>query len=280
VDLTAAALPFAMQEVSRVRNAASIVGGLVLVWSVLASGITASAGGVRVHHLEGLVHGFLALRDQADHIIARGELVQTSTGPRVTSRLSFYFRDGSRYDETAVFSQKAAFRLIQDRLQERGPSFPRTLDMTIDMSKGHIHVDYSDDGKQKAADKQIDLPPDLANGLIPVLLKNVDRDRPPQSLPFIVATPEPQLIHLEIEAARPERFSKDDDRRLVTEYVLKPDIGGVKGFLAPLVGKQPPDARVWVLGGDAPAFLAADQQFFPDGPLWRIELSVPVWGEQ
>jgi hypothetical protein len=58
---------------------------------------------------------------------------------------------------------------------------------------------------------------------------------------------------------------------------MKPKIGGIKGLLAPLVGKQPEDVHVWVLGGEAPAFLAAEQQFYPEGPVWRIELSVPNW---
>jgi hypothetical protein len=59
--------------------------------------------------------------------------------------------------------------------------------------------------------------------------------------------------------------------------VLKIDIGGLKGLLAPLAGKQPPDSHVWILDGEAPAFVKSEQQLFMDGPLWRIELVSPVW---
>ena len=37
------------------------------------------------------------------------------------------------------------------------------------------------------------------------------------------------------------------DRRLhATHYVLKVEIGGLAGVVAPLVGKQPPDSHVWI----------------------------------
>ena len=250
-------------------------------WVAAVLFMTASAGiradSVRVRHVEGLVHGFLALRDEGGKTIARGDLIQNAQGARVTSRLTFHFLDGSLYDETAVFSQRASFRLVRDRLQQRGPSFPKTLDMSIDVAAQRVSVTYSDDGKEKTASKHMELPTDLANGLIPVLLKNVARAAPPKALPMVVATPEPRLITLEIAGARAQPFSKGDDHERVTEYTLKPHIGGIKGVLAPLVGKQPPDARVWILEGEAPAFLAAEQQFYPEGPLWRIELSVPPW---
>ena len=66
-------------------------------------------------------------------------------------------------------------------------------------------------------------------------------------------------------------------RAQVIHYALKVDIGGVAGLVAPLVGKQPPDSHVWVLGGEAPAFVKSEGPMFADGPIWRIELVAPVW---
>ena len=230
---------------------------------------------VRVRHLEGLVHGFLVLRASDGKVIARGDLEQTADGRTVTSRLTFHFADGSLYDETASFSQRSSFRLIRDHVVERGQSFPRALDMRIDAAAQRVRVAYSDDGKEKTVVRRVQVPPDLANGLIPVILKNVDRKAPPKELSMIVATPEPRLIRLDVAGVDPESWGKGDERQRVTKYTLKPRIGGIKGLLAPLVGRQPPDAHVWILQGTAPAFLAAEQQFYPDGPIWRIELSVP-----
>jgi hypothetical protein len=60
-------------------------------------------------------------------------------------------------------------------------------------------------------------------------------------------------------------------------YVLKVEIGGVSGLLAPLLGKQPPDSHVRILGGEAPAFVKSEQSLYFGGPVWRIELVSPTW---
>ena len=44
-----------------------------------------------------------------------------------------------------------------------------------------------------------------------------------------------------------------------------------------MTGKQPPDIHVWIHGGNAPAFLREEGQFYEGGPLWRIELVSPVF---
>ena len=57
--------------------------------------------------------------------------------------------------------------------------------------------------------------------------------------------------------------------RKATHYILKVDIGGIAGVVAPLVGKQPPDSHVWILGGEAPAFVRSEQPLYNGGPVWR-----------
>jgi hypothetical protein len=232
---------------------------------------------VPVRHTEGIVHGFLTLRELDGTLIADGDLVQLASGNRVTSRLTFHFKDGSLQDETAVFTQRGQFRLVSDHLVQKGPSFPHPIDMTI-KSGGNVTVRYTDDkGEQKTEAEHLDLPPDVANGLILTLLKNVRPDAPPKTLSFVAATPKPQLVKLAVSSAGQDRFSTGGMARTANHYVLKVEIGGVKGLLAPLVGKQPPDSHVWILGGDAPAFVKSEQTFFLGGPIWRIELVSPAW---
>jgi hypothetical protein len=232
---------------------------------------------VAVRYAEGIVHGFLALRTADGATIANGDLIQIARGNRVTSRLVFRFKDGSVHDETAVYSQRGTFRLLSDRLVQKGPSFPQPLDMTIDAG-GDVIVRYTNDhGEQKVESEHLELPSDLANGLVLTLLKNVRPDAPPKTFSYVAATPKPRLVKLEIKSAGQERFSTGGVRRAATHYVLKVDIGGLSGLLAPLVGKQPPDSHVWVLGGEAPAFVKAEQALFMGGPVWRIELVSPVW---
>jgi hypothetical protein len=50
--------------------------------------------------------------------------------------------------------------------------------------------------------------------------------------------------------------------------------------VAPLIGKQPPDSHVWILEGEAPAFVKSEQPLYNGGPVWRIELVSPVWSRE
>jgi hypothetical protein len=182
-------------------------------------------GPVAVRHREGLVHGFLALSTLDGTRVADGDLFQNATGDRVTIRLVFRFKNGSVREETTVFSQRQRFQLLTYRLVQKGPTFPQALDMSIDATRGQVSVRYTDEGEPKVSAEHMDLPPNLANGII----------------------------------------------------VVKVEVGGIAGLLAPILGKQPPDSHVWILGGDAPAFVKSEGPMFLGGPIWRVELVSPVW---
>jgi hypothetical protein len=223
------------------------------------------------------VHGFLVLRTLDGTPIADGNLTQVARGTRVTSRLAFHFKDGSSHDETAVFSQRGVFRLISYHLVQKGPAFPRSIDMSFATGSGDIVVRYADDdGDQKDESKHVELPPDVANGLVLTLLKNV-APSPSTSFSYLAATPKPRVVKLNVTAAGEERFSTGGQSRMATHYVLKVDVGGLSGLVAPLVGRQPPDSHVWILGGEAPTFVKSEQTLYLGGPVWRIELVSPAW---
>jgi hypothetical protein len=234
---------------------------------------------VQVHHTEGLVHGFLALRTLDGTTIADGDLLQSARGMLVTSRLVFHFKDGSLHDETAVFSQRGQLRLISDHVVQKGASFPQPIDLTIDVAKGLVTVRDDDHGQPKVDAEHLKLPSDLANGLILTMLKNADPAAPPKTVGYVAATPKPRLVKLAISEAGEEPFTIGLSVRKAMHYVLKVDIGGVSGLVAPLVGKQPPDSHVWILGGEAPAFVKSEQPLYNGGPVWRIELVTPVWSK-
>jgi hypothetical protein len=259
--------------VGRTSRRAWLLGSL----GALVYCVTLCGEAVVVRHTEGVVHGFLALRTLDGKTIADGDLIQGARGNRVTTRLVFHFKDGSLHDETAVYSQRREFRLLSDHLVQKGPTFPQPLDMTVD-ERGDVTVRYTNDhGEQKVETEHLDLPPDVANGLILTLLKNVRPDAPPKTLSFVATTPKPRLVKLAVTAVGQEHFSTGGTGRAATHYVLKVEIGGVSGLLAPLVGKQPPDSHVWILGGEAPAFVKSEQSLYFGGPVWRIELVSPTW---
>ena len=232
---------------------------------------------VPVRFAEGVTHGYLTLRTLDGKRLADGELTQAARGDRVTSRIVFRFRDGSIQDETTVFSQRRTFRLLSDHLLQRGPTFPVPMEVSIDATSGMVTVRYTEDGKEKLASEHLDLPPDLANGLIFTLLKNVPRQARRLEVSMVATAPKPRLVKLVTTPAGEDAFTFGASTRHATHYVLKVEIGGVAGVIAPLVGKQPPDVHVWVQGGTAPSFVKMQGPLYPGGPIWQIQLASPVW---
>jgi hypothetical protein len=235
---------------------------------------------VAVRQAEGLVHGFLRLSTLDGRALATGDLLQTTRGDQVTSRLVFRFLDGSVRDETSVFTQRRRFHLVSNHLVQKGPTFDQPLEMTVDGGTGQVVVHYDDHGSTKSVVEHFTLPDDLANGLTMVLLKNVKPDAVPASLSLIVATPKPRLVKLRITHAGDDPFSLGPTRRKAIHYIVKIDLGGIVGLVAPLIGKQPPDSHVWILDGEAPAFVKSEGPMSADTPPWRIELLSPVWPDE
>jgi hypothetical protein len=250
---------------------------IMLTCAVLLQPAIAAAAPVPVRHAEGLIHGFLLLSTMEGNPLAHGDQTQVSRGDRVTNHLVFRFKDGSIRDETAVFSQRGTFRLLSYHLLQKGPTFQSPMEVSIVSSSGQVTVRYTDDGKEKVETDRLQLPSDLANGMIFTLLKNVSPDGPPTTVSMVATTPKPRVVKLAISPKGDEPFSVGGSQRTAMHFVLKVEIGGVAGAMAQLLGKQPADIHVWVLGGDAPAFVKSEGPLYFGGPDWRIELTSPVW---
>jgi len=253
---------------------------ILLISICIVSGVAASASQVAVRHKEGLIHGFLVLSTLDGTPIAAGDLTQVARGDQVTTRLAFRFKDGSQQEETTVFSQRGNFRLISYHQVQKGPSFKDASDLSITCATGQVNVRYTDDdGKEKVVNEHLDLPPDLGNGLVPKLLMNLPEGTSSIEIPLLVAAPKPRLVKLVVNAQGPEPFSLVGFSREAMHYVAKLELGGVAGVVAPMVGKQPPDSQLWILGGQAPVFLKSEALSYMGGPMWRTELVSPVWAQ-
>jgi hypothetical protein len=206
--------------------------------------------------------------------IATGDVTQMIHGDRVTSRVVFHFRDGSRDDETTVFTQRGTFRLISDHHIQRGPSFPKPMDVLIDAVTGQI-TSFSEDGKTTR--EHLDLPPDVSNGLPPNLLLDILPSTSETKLSFVAPTAKPRLISGSIKPAGEVPFSVGGTSRKAVDYVLHVQLGGLAGVIAPIIGKQPPDYHIWILEGAAPAFIREEGQLYEGGPVWRIEQISPTF---
>lgn len=240
----------------------------------------AAGSPIRVKYKEGVTHGFLVLTTMEGTPIAYGDSTEVVHGNAVTTHLSYHFKDGSLQQEDLVFSQRGEFRLITYHRIEKGPSFKNAEELSIDARSGQVNVKYTDDkGKEKFESERMKLPPDLANGLVLTLLKNVAENAKTE-LSFLVATPKPRIVKLECTPAATEPYTIVGSKREAVHFVIKVDIGGVAGVVAPLVGKQPPDNHVWISRGEAPTFVKSVTLSYMGGPMWRTELVSPVWPEK
>jgi len=211
-------------------------------------------------------------------LLGSGDLIQTVRGNRVNSRLLLRYKDGSVSDETTVFTQQNQFRVLTDRLIQKGPSFRTPLEATMDRSRGLVTVKYTNEkGEQKVEEEKLEFPEDLANGILMPLTKNFIKGGVPESVSVIAITPKPMLVKVKFTNAGAEPFSFAGTRRQATHFVLRVDIGGLKGLAAKVFGKQPPDSHIWIADGDAPAFVRAATPIATGEPLSVIELSGPAY---
>lgn len=240
--------------------------------------ITALLGGkldadpVPVRHAQGSAHGFLALKTLDGKSIAVGDATQIVDGDRIISRVIFRFRDRSIDDDTTVFSQRGVFRLISDHHIQRGPSFPKPMDVLIEALTGQI-TSRGADGKIRH--DHLDLPPDVSNGLPPNLLLNVLPSTPETTLSFVAPTEKPRLIHVSVKPAGEVPFTIGGIKRTAVDFLLHVELGGITGIVAPLIGKQPADYHIWILPGTSPAFIREEGQLYEGGPIWRVEQISP-----
>ncbi len=240
----------------------------------------AQADSTPVRHVEGTVHGFLELRSEDGHVVASGDSVQVVRGDRVTSQTTFKFKDGSIDDETTVLLQRRAFQLVSYHHIQKGPSFPHPMDMTIDAHSGQVTVrSTGNDGKEEVKTDHVALPPDLANGMVPVVVENMRSDAPETTVSLLVATPKLRVVKLVLSKVGEEDFSVGGSPRKAIHYEIKIKIGGVAGAVAPLIGKEPPHIQIWTVGGQAPTFVREQGPMYPDGPMMTIQLANPVWPE-
>ena len=230
---------------------------------------------VKARFVEGTQKGYLTLKDEEGRRIGTGELSQVVEGGRIHLHLVYRLFDGSIDDERCVFTQKGTFRVLTDHHIQKGPSFPHPIDIFIDMAKGQITSRSEKDGKTVVETKAMDLPEDLANGSILTLLKNIPADA--SALKVSYASPGPRLVKLSITGTGDDAFRVGHLPRKARCFLIKIDLGGIVGVVAPIIGKQPGDIRVWIEEGEAPAFIREEGAFYPGGPVWIVETAVPAW---
>jgi hypothetical protein len=226
---------------------------------------------------QGSLHGFLLLKSQKGKVIAVGDQTNVVHGDEIRSELIFHFFDGSIDDEIAEFRQGSVFQLIRDHHVQKGPSFPRPLDLTLDVEKGEVTWQEMKNGKSEAQSQHIDLPPDLVNGMIQLVVENFPAHASEWKTSYLAADPQPRVVQFSFKPDGEDRVRVGGLPRKAIRYKLHVDIRGIAGVIAPIIGKQPADTELWVLDGDAPVLIKLEGALYPEGPIWTLVLTSPTW---
>lgn len=255
---------------------------LVSIISTFAFGILIftpqlHADTIPVRHLEGITHGFVVLRDSTGRAIAYGDMTQQESHGQLTSRLAFHFEDGSVYDDTTIYSEHRVFRVLSDHLIEKGPSFKQPIETWVDTKTSEFKAQSFGKGKDKTISQKLKLPRDLSNGILYVVAKNIDPKAPSTTVSMVVGTPKARVVKMIFTPEGEGEFLIGRVKRQAIHYVIKVDLGGAAGVVAPLVGKQPSNTDLWISAGDFPTFLKMQGALYDSGPIWTIELTLPRW---
>lgn len=248
-----------------------------IILLLLTAVSTADAAPVRVRWQEGNVRAFLVLRSANAEEIAFGELRQKPMGGLVESRLVLNFKDGSRREELAVFSQRQVFRLERYRLVQRGPSFP-TLEASFDRLHGSYEAtaQLQQGDPERHASGRLEMAADLYNGLPMILAKNLSPGAV-ATVQTAVFTPEARLVKTVLSTEGEEQVTIGVEPKKAVRYLVKLELGGLTGVIAPLIGKEPPDTRYWFIAGDVPVFAKFEGAMFLNGPVWRLQETPIRW---
>jgi hypothetical protein len=233
-----------------------------------------------VRYVQGSIHGFLEMRSPDGHVVATGDIIQSVHDDRVTLQTLLKFKDGSTDDETTVFSERRAFQFISDHHIQKGPFFPHPMDVLIDGRSGEVTTHTTDkDGKEQDKTDHLQLPSDLANGIVPLVIENMSPASSSKTVSLLVATPKPLLAKLVITKSGEDSYSLAGTPRKATHYEIKIQLTGLAGVVAPIIGKTPPDIQIWTTIGQLPTFIREQGPIYPDSPLMTIQLTSPSWPE-
>lgn len=237
----------------------------------------AHADPIAAQNKQGSMHGFLLVKSAQGHVIGVGDVVQVAEGSRVRSRLVFRFRDGSMDDESTVFLEEDVLRLVSDHHVQKGPSFPTPLNVTINVPGAEVTWHESRNGKTEVNRKHMELPNDLANGIIPEVMQNIPASAAETKVSYLANDPKPRIVRLSVKPEARDSFTVGGLAYFANRYVVHVDLGGLAGMIAPLIGKQPTDVRDWVVTGEVPCVARMEGAFYQGGPVWTVELASPEW---
>jgi hypothetical protein len=253
---------------------------LIAAFLALTLATAAPAERISVKHIQLPRHEFMVARSENGKIIARVEFTEDVQGDDVTMRLTYHFVDGSIDDETTTYKQQGTFLLVRNHHIQKGPFFAKPVDFTVEAATGIATSRTADkNGKIHVESEHMDLPDDLANGFVGTLLLNVTPNTAPFRGGILAPVGGGRLIRILISPEGEQPFHKAGQTLKATVFRIHPELGGILGVIATLLGLQPKDVMVWVLEGEKPAVVRVVGQQGGYGPVLSSELEGTSFGK-
>jgi hypothetical protein len=215
-------------------------------------------------------------------VLSYGDLLQVAKGrDTVETRMLFKFKDGSLLDETVTYSEQRVFTMLTYHLIQQGPAFQRDLDARMERSTGNYRIATKEhkDGKEKVREGTLDFPPDVYNGMVMLIAKNLEKGAS-ATVHLVAFTPDPRIIQLEYTPVRNAKVSPPELPGVMVTYRVKPILGTFLKVMTAILGRTPPDNYAWIIHETVPAFVRFEGPLSMDGPVWRIETTAPRWPAQ
>jgi len=86
---------------------------------------------------------------------------------------------------------------------------------------------------------------------------------------IVAFTPKPRAVKILLQPVREDNVVVGDQTLAATRFLVKPQLG----MLASLLVADIVPGQLWVVHGDAPAFIKFQGPLYFMGPIWHIELN-------
>jgi hypothetical protein len=243
----------------------------LLLTAVLLVGRATSPLALDWRQFESSAHGFPAMRDLNDKLVANGEFSQWTSGGRLHVRISYAFVDGHRGEEQVILRQRPDLRQDAWSWREtRGGAVQREL--TLDLTSGRATASTIDKGERKQWSEtlKVDDPESTFAGFgFTVALKAL-RDRlikgETVELHGVGFTPKPQLGNVDVSLAGHDRLRMAGRVIAGDRFVVHPKV--------PLIAKlfvHLPDATIWLTTPPVGFLRWEGPLALPDDPMVRVD---------
>jgi hypothetical protein len=132
------------------------------------------------------------------------------------------------------------------------------------------------DGKTEIKTEHMDLPTDLVDGMMSLTVENFPTKAGEMKVSYVVVASKPRIVKFSIKPDGEDRALVGGLGRRASRFNVHVEIGGVAGVIAPAIGKQPSDTKLWILDGAVPALIKMEGALYEKGPIWTMVLS-PAW---